>query len=91
MGSFLPPNLSFVAKQVSNYSRNRFRLETNSTKNEVKSGDVITVNLPESALLDMKSFRWVFKASSEAKNTTNLSLFPSSMISLIESQYFNKF
>ena len=84
MGSFLPPNLAFVAKQMSNYSRNRFRLETNSTKNVVTAGDVITVNLPESALLDMKSFRWVFQASSEEKNTTNLSLFPSMMQSLIE-------
>lgn len=82
--SFLPANLSFVAKQVSNYSRNRFRLETNSTKNTVTAGDVITVNLPESALLDMKSFRWVFKASSAAKSSTNLSLFPSMMQSLIE-------
>lgn len=84
--SFLPPNLAFVAKQMSNYSRNRFRLETNSTKNTVTAGDVITVNLPESALLDMKSFRWVFKASSEAKGTdlSNLSFFPSNMQSLIE-------
>ena len=83
--SFLPPNLAFVAKQMSNYSRNRFRLETNSTKNVVKAGDVITVNLPESALLDMKSFRWVFEASSEAGSTSsNLSMFPSNMQSLIE-------
>ena len=86
MGSFLPPNLSFVAKQMSNYSRNRFRLETNSTKNVVTAGDVITVNLPESALLDMKSFRWVFNASSvaPASTATNLSFFPSNMQSLIE-------
>ena len=84
--SFLPPNLAFVAKQMSNYSRNRFRLETSSTKNDVKTGDVITVNLPESALLDMKSFRWVFDAKSEANssNTNRLSIFPSNMLSLIE-------
>jgi hypothetical protein len=84
--SFLPPNLAFVAKQMSNYSRNRFRLETNSTKNVVTAGDVITVNLPESALLDMKSFRWVFEASSVPSTTdaSNLSFFPSNMQSLIE-------
>ena len=85
MGSFLPPNLAFVAKQMNSYSRNRFRLETTSTKTTLKSGDVITVSLPESALLDMKSFRMVFDAKSKkASGATEMSIFPSNMLSLIE-------
>ena len=86
MSGYLPPNLAFVAKQVSNVSRNIFRLETSSTKNTCVGGDVITVNLPESALLDMKSFRWNFTASSELKGagSDDLSVFPANMQSLIE-------
>lgn len=85
MASFLPPNLAFVAKQMNSYSRNRFRLETTSTKTTLKPGDVITVSLPESALLDMKSFRMVFDAKSTKKNaSTEIPIFPSNMLSLIE-------
>tara|TARA_R110001632_G_scaffold26395_2_gene71385 strand:- start:1240 stop:2586 length:1347 start_codon:yes stop_codon:yes gene_type:complete len=70
---------------MNNYSRNRFRLETTSTKTTLKPQDVITVSLPESALLDMKSFRMVFDAKSTKKvSGTEIPVFPASMLSLIE-------
>ena len=83
--SYLPPNLQIAAKQMSNYTRNRFRLETSSTKNELKAGDVITCNLPENALLDMKSFRLIGNASSTVKDTSNISMFPAGLESLVGS------
>ena len=55
----LPQNLMFASDVLSGYSRNRFRLETTSS-DTAKSGRIITVNLPESALLDMKSLRFFF-------------------------------
>jgi len=63
----LPHNLMFAASVLSGYSRNRFKLETTSSTTAT-SGRIITVNLPESALLDMDSFRFFFKC--EAEGTT---------------------
>jgi hypothetical protein len=57
----LPHNLMFAASVLSGYSRNRFKLETTSS-DSVTSGRIVTLNLPESALLDMDSFRFFFKA-----------------------------
>ena len=55
----LPSNLMFASDVLSGYSRNRFKLETTSS-DTASSGRIITVNLPESALLDMKSLRFFF-------------------------------
>lgn len=55
--SFLPQNLSFMAKSMAGYSRNRFRLETTSA-DSATAGRIITVNLPENSLIDTQSFAW---------------------------------
>ena len=55
----LPSNLMFASDVLSGYSRNRFKLETTSS-DTATSGRIITVNLPENALLDMKSLRFFF-------------------------------
>lgn len=57
--AFLPQNLSFMAKQMGGYSRNRFRLETTSA-DTASSGRIVTVNLPENSLIDTQSFAWWF-------------------------------
>ena len=53
----LPSNLLFASDVLSGYSRNRFKLQTTSS-DTATSGRIITVNLPENALLDMKSLRF---------------------------------
>jgi hypothetical protein len=66
---FLPQNLAFIAKKMEGYSRNRFRLETTSA-DTASAGRIITVNLPENSLLDMKSFCWWFDATTGDSTTT---------------------
>jgi len=68
-GGFLPQNLAFIAKKMEGYSRNRFRLETTSA-DTASAGRIITVNLPENSLLDMKSFCWWFDATTGDTTTT---------------------
>jgi len=58
----LVPNLMFACSQMTDYTRNRYRLDTTSS-NESGPGRIITVNLPEAAVLDLKSFRMFFKAT----------------------------
>ena len=55
----LPSNLLFASDVLSGYSRNRFQLNTTSS-DTASSGRIVTVNLPENALLDMKSLRFFF-------------------------------
>ena len=57
----LPANLLFVAEQLSHYNRNRFRIEPTSSDTG-KAGRIVTVNLPENALLDTASIRFHFDA-----------------------------
>ena len=58
-GKFLPENVRYMVDSMSQFSRNRFRLETVSAET-AKSGRIITVNLPEGACLDLNSFRFHF-------------------------------
>ena len=59
-------NLLFASDVLSGYSRNRFQLNTTSS-DTATSGRIVTVNLPENALLDMKSLRFFFDAEDEKK------------------------
>lgn len=56
----LPASLLFMSEQLNGYNKNRFRLEPLSAQTAT-AGRIITVNLPENALLDMNSFRWHFE------------------------------
>ena len=60
-GKFLPENVRYMVDSMSQYSRNRFRLETVSAET-ASAGRIITVNLPEGSCLDMKSFRLHYDA-----------------------------
>ena len=55
----LPKDVAFAAARMSNYNRNRFRLETVSSET-ASPGRIVTLNLPENALLDMRSFKFHF-------------------------------
>ena len=65
----LPANLLFVAEQLSGYNRNRFRIEPTSAT-EATAGRIITINLPENALIDMNSIRFHFDADAGFKGNT---------------------
>ena len=53
----IPNNMRLAAAKISNYARNRFRLEV-SSNDTAKAGRIVTVNLPEGgAICDLKSFK----------------------------------
>lgn len=56
----ITPNLMFATSQISDYTRNRYRLDTLSS-DTANAGRIVTVNLPEASILDLKSFRMFFK------------------------------
>ena len=67
----LPSNLMFASDVLSGYSRNRFKLETTSS-DTASSGRIITLNLPENALLDMKSLRFFFDSEAQYVATSGV-------------------
>ena len=67
----LVPNLMFACSQMTDYTRNRYRLDTTSADTS-GPGRIITVNLPEAAVLDLKSFRMFFKVDGITGNSTGV-------------------
>ena len=57
MTDHIPKDVIYAAKRMSNYNRNRFRLETVSAETS-GPGRIVTCNLPENATLDMRSFKF---------------------------------
>lgn len=55
--SYMPRGLKMLSEKMSGFARNRFRLEPQSALSGLKAGNIITVTLPENAVLDMKSLR----------------------------------
>jgi hypothetical protein len=53
-----PRNLGYAVSKLSGYHRNTFRIES-TTAQTAGAGRVISCNLPENALIDLRSFRWV--------------------------------
>jgi hypothetical protein len=53
-----PRNLAYAVSKMSGYHRNTFRIES-TTAQTASAGRIITVNLPENAVIDLHSFRWV--------------------------------
>ena len=61
MTDYLPESLMYATAEISEVSRNRFRLETVSS-DKAGPGRIVTFNLPENALIDSKSLRFYFDA-----------------------------
>jgi len=68
MDECISPNLVFATTQMTDYTRNRYRLDTTSAT-VASAGQIITVNFPEASLLDMKSFRFFFTVTCSTANT----------------------
>lgn len=64
MTDHIPKDVIYAAKRMSNYNRNRFRLETVSSDTSGPN-KIVTVNMPENATLDMKSFKFHFDAQTD--------------------------
>ena len=54
MDECISPNLVFATTQMTDYTRNRYRLDTTSSTT-ASAGQIISVNLPEASLIDLKS------------------------------------
>ena len=84
----LPENVDFGAEVLSNYSRNTFRIEPNSSTSAT-AGRVIQITLPENSVLDMKSLRMFFniktKAGVGAATAIVYGLLPANIESIIAS------
>ncbi len=84
----LPENVDFGAEVLSNYSRNTFRIEPNSSTSAT-AGRVIQISLPENSVLDMKSLRMFARVTTTKGVATGphdvLALLPANIESLISS------
>ncbi len=84
----LPENVDFGAEVLSNYSRNTFRIEPNSSTTAT-SGRVIQITLPENSILDMKSLRMFMRVTTTKGVATGphdvLALLPANIEALISS------
>ena len=72
MDECIAPNLVFATTQMSDYTRNKYRLDTTSAT-IASAGQIITCNFPEASLLDMKSFRFHFTIATSVSNTNGSS------------------
>ena len=79
---YIPPSLKFAAGRL-NFSRSRFRLETQGATS-VTPGNTLTIVCPENAILDLKSWRLMARVTT-TKNGTISSKAPADFSSLISS------
>ena len=76
-----PRNLSYVVKRLSGYSRNTFKLQTlNATT--AGAGQIVTVDLPSNALVDLNTLTMFFKGSTST--ASGFAKFPVNIESVIE-------
>jgi hypothetical protein len=79
--NYVPKSVAFAAAKLEGFSRNRFRLET-SGATSATAGSVVTINLPENAIIDVKSLR-IHMDVTTTKNGTISSKLPADVSSLI--------
>lgn len=80
---FIPKSASFAARQL-NFSRSRFRIETQGSKT-ADPNQSISFQLPENALLDLKSLRIHANVACTSTSTTHNVKAPADFSSLISS------
>lgn len=76
-----PRNLSYFVRRLANYSRNTFKLQT-LNQSTASASQIITVDLPNNALVDLNTLSWYFEGTTTA--TTNTCSFPRNIESIIE-------
>lgn len=57
-----PKNLTYLAKKLSGYSRQTYKLQT-TNQTTATAGQIVTVDLPSNALVDLSTLTWFFRGS----------------------------
>jgi hypothetical protein len=65
-----PRSLSYFVNRISNYSQNTLKCLPYRT-DAVPSGQIVVVDLPTNALIDLRSLAWHFKMTTTASGGTN--------------------
>ncbi len=69
--SFIPKNLAYMTSKISQYTRNRYKIEATSSSS-AGAGSVITVNLPSGGgIIDLASFKWVINKATAVNSGTS--------------------
>jgi hypothetical protein len=76
-----PRNLSYFVRRLANYSKNTYRLQTLNTSTAGPS-QIITVDLPNNALVDLSTLVWYGEASTST--STNSCTLPRNIETLID-------
>lgn len=83
--SFYPSNLKYFLNRLSSFSRNRYRLST-QTPTTASPQDVIVISLPENTIVDLDTLTWAFNGSTTATGGTTPSVFfPKHIETIIDS------
>ena len=78
---FIPKQVAFAAAKLEGFSRNRFKLET-AGATSATAGSVVTINMPENAIIDIKSLRLHMDVATNKNGTISAKL-PADISSLI--------
>ena len=78
-----PRNLSYFVKKLANYFKNTYRLQTLNT-DTASASQIITVDLPNNALVDLSTLLWYFEGATTATGTGAFAVFPRNIESVIE-------
>lgn len=81
MSSGYPKNLQYLVKRISNYSKNTVRLQT-LNQTTATNGQIITVDLPSNALVDLNSLTMFFTGTTST--TSGFATFPRNIETLLE-------
>jgi hypothetical protein len=65
--SVYPRNLQYVLKSLNSYSKQKYKLIPNISQSQsVPNGSTISVSLPANTIVDLDSFAWMFKLTTNA-------------------------
>ena len=70
--SVMESALSFYAKKLAGYTTNTFKIQPAGKTSGIQSNDIVTINVPSNAIVDLRSFKLFFNAGIvEASGTTD--------------------
>ena len=81
----VPQEVRFAAANLAAFSRNRLKLET-AGATSASAGNIVTVTLPENAVIDLKSFKVHMRLTTTSENAGATQVFtklPADVSSLI--------
>ena len=81
--SVMESALSYYAKKFSGYTTNTFKIQPSGKTSGIQANDIITINLPSNAIVDLRSFKVFFNAGiTTAAATENNQRLPAKIDSL---------